>query len=120
MPVSYKIQIPQVDVRPSDDTIRVVHWRVTASDDAVIDPETGAPFVATVYGAESVPEGTSVAYGTVTKAQVVNWLKNRPTSNVGETLAQAVRANLDSQIEAFATPALTQESKPELMAITDF
>jgi len=120
MAISYKIQIPRVDVRPSDDTIRTVHWSVTGTDPNIIDPETGQPYKARVYGAASVPEDTNVAYGSVTKAQVVNWLKNQPGETEGQTLAQEVVAKIEAQMDRFQNPAVVPQTKAELSDESDF
>jgi hypothetical protein len=120
MAISYKVRIPQVDVRPSDDTIRTVHWRVTGTDPSIIDPETNQPYQAVMYGTASVPEDTNVVFGTVTKAQVVNWLKNQPGSSDGQTLAQEVVANIAAQMDRFQNPAVVPQSKTELSDESDF
>jgi len=81
--------INQLDRNTSDDFVTTVHYSVTKVD---------GEFSASTYGTINFPAGTPVIpYASLTKAQVIEWVKDK----LGE---EVIEASLAAQIEAKKNP----------------
>ena len=81
--------IAQLDRQTSDGLVTTAHWRVNA-----VDGEHSA----SSYGTMGFERGdTFVAYGSLTEAQVIAWVKDKLD-------VESIEANLAAQIEAKKNP----------------
>jgi hypothetical protein len=81
--------INQLDRNTSDDFVTTVHYNVTKVD---------GEFSASTYGTVSFEAGTpATPYASLTKAQVIEWVKDK----LGE---EVIEASLAAQIEAKKNP----------------
>lgn len=81
--------ISQLDRNTSDDFVTTVHYNVTKVD---------GEFTASTYGTVSFEAGTpTTPYASLTKAQVIEWVKDK----LGE---EVVEASLAAQIELKKNP----------------
>ena len=81
--------ISQLDRNTSDGFVTTVHYNVTKVD---------GEFSASTYGTVSFEAGTpTTPYASLTKAQVIEWVKD----NLGE---ETVEASLAAQIESLKNP----------------
>ena len=81
--------INQLDRNTSDDFVTTVHYNVTKVD---------GEFSASTYGTVSFEVGTpAIPYASLTKAQVIEWVKDK----LGE---EVIEASLAAQIAAKKNP----------------
>jgi len=81
--------ITQLDRQTSDGLVTTAHWRVEAVD---------GEHTAGSYGTVGFERGESfTAYDSLTEAQVIAWVKEKPD-------VEAIEASLSAQIEAKKNP----------------
>jgi len=102
---TYNWDCKTVDVHPSEggqtNVIYNVHWRVTATSDAV-DANDNA-FNATNIGTQTLQfdsENDFTAFDDLTHATIIEWVK----AAMGEEEVNVIQGGLDSQITELQTP----------------
>jgi len=102
---TYDWDCKTVDVHPSEggqtNVIYNVHWRVTATSDAV-DANDNA-FNATNIGTQTLQfdsENDFTAFDDLTHATIIEWVK----AAMGEEEVNVIQGGLDSQITELQTP----------------
>ena len=102
---TYNWDCKTVDVHPSEgaqtNVIYNVHWRVTATSDAV--DANGNAFNATSIGTQALQfnsEGEFIAFDELSHANIIDWVK----AAMGEEQVTSLESGLDSQISELQTP----------------
>lgn len=102
---TYNWDCKTVDVHPSEEgqtnVIYNVHWRVTATSDA-LDANDNA-FNATSIGTQALQfnsESDFVAFDELTHANIIEWVQ----AAMGEDQVTSLEGGLDSQISELQTP----------------
>ena len=96
--------IATLERNSSDDGVVVAHWR--ASDSEVVgtgdDAEThaGSSYGTCGFTPDSTAEGYT-AYGDITEAQAIEWVK----ASMGEEAVEALESSIAAQIEESKAPA---------------
>ena len=103
---TYNWNCKTVDVHPSEEgqtnVIYNVHWRVTATSDA-LDANDNA-FNATSIGTQALQfdsEGDFIAFDELSHANIIDWVK----AAMGEEQVASLESGLDSQISELQTPS---------------
>jgi hypothetical protein len=104
--INYTWNVSTVDTYPTldgnADVVYLVHWRLTAEDDANQDAD-GNNWTATSYGTQSVDTAdisSFTSFADLTSSDVQAWVETA----MGEDAVTALKAGLDAQIEAKINP----------------
>ena len=107
MAINYTWNVSTVDVKEIDgnaDTVFLVHWRLTGTDDANNDAD-GNPQAASVYGTQSLDTSDLsdfTAFADLTVSDVQGWVE----AAMGEEAVTNMKAGLDAQIEELVNPVV--------------
>ena len=106
MAIGYTWNVSTVDTYPTldgnADVVYLVHWRLTAEDDANQDAD-GNNWTATVYGTQSVDTSdlsSFTAFADLTSSDVQGWVETA----MGSDAVQNLKDGLDAQIALLITP----------------
>ena len=104
--INYTWNVSTVDTYPTldgnADVVYLVHWRLTAEDDANQDAD-GNNWTASSYGTQSVDTSdlsSFTSFADVSAATVQGWVE----AAMGEEAVQSLKDGLDAQIEAKINP----------------
>jgi len=94
--------ISTLERNTSDDGVVVAHWR--ASDSETVGEETysGSSYGTCGFTPDSTASGY-MAYGDITEAQAVEWVK----ASMGDEAVEALEASIASQIAESKAPAIS-------------
>ena len=106
MAIGYTWNVSTVDTYPTldgnADVVYLVHWRLTAEDDANQDAD-GNNWTASSYGTQSVDTSdlsSFTSFADLTSSDVQGWVETA----MGSDAVTALKAGLDAQIEAKINP----------------
>ena len=104
--INYTWNVSTVDTYPTldgnTDVVYLVHWRLTAEDDANQDAD-GNNWTASSYGTQSVDTSdlsSFTAFADLTSSDVQGWVE----ASMGADAVQSLKDGLDAQIEAKINP----------------
>jgi hypothetical protein len=104
--INYTWNVSTVDTYPTldgnADVVYLVHWRLTAEDDANQDAD-GNNWTASSYGTQSVDTSdlsSFTAFADLTSSDVQGWVE----AAMGADAVQILKDGLDAQIAAKITP----------------
>lgn len=103
MSVTYTWNVKTMEAAPSQDgladVVKVVHWRLTATDG------TNTVDAYSTVSLDTPDPGNYTAFADLTEAQVISWVESKLDVN-------AVKANLETQLQRLANPPIVTLEGP--------